>query len=350
MRFRDKVRFSRQPVVIYEIIPPSKESAEELNVYADKLSSLLSRTHVDAINIPEIRDETTRGARPVKALPKTEPRVLGTAIQQAIGIEAIANRCVVYTNRANQQDWLLKTFREYRIENLVLVGGESSKSKYPGPSVTEAADIITKYLNRGFKKEEGGEPTPLPDRTDYFCGGITIPSRRKPDPPWDEPQRLIEKSKRGIEFFTSQVLYEAESTKSLLKDYSKRCVEEGIEPKRIFLSFAPTSNQKDIAFLKWLGVEIPPDVEDYLLEDSQKIAERSLEVSRHVLKEILDFTDREGIEVPLGLNVEHIMNHNFEISIAMIQELSKLYRSFCIQEALLHDRSAVVPKRHLSPI
>lgn len=350
MRFRDKVRFVRQPVVIYEIIPPSQESAEDLHVYSDKLSSLLSRTHVDAINIPEIRDETTRGARPVKAIPKTEPRAFGAVIQQTIGIEAIVNRCVVYTNRANQQDWLLKTFKDYRIENLVLVGGESSKLRYPGPSVTETADIITKYLNRGFKKEEGGEPTPLPDRTDYFCGGITIPSRRKADPSWDEPNRLIEKGKRGIEFFTSQVIYEAESTKKLLKDYYKRCLEEGVEPRRIVLSFAPTSNRKDIAFLKWLGVEIPPDVESYLLEDTQKIAERSLEISRHVLKEILDFTDREGIEVPLGLNVEHIMNHNFEISIEMIQDLSKLYRSFCIQEALLHDRSAVVPKRNLSQI
>jgi 5,10-methylenetetrahydrofolate reductase len=350
MRFRDKVRFSRQPVVIYEIIPPSKESAEDLRVYSDKLSSLLSRTHVDAINIPEVRDETTRGARPVKAIPKTEPRVFGAVIQQTIGIEAIVNRCVVYTNRANQQDWLLKTFKDYRIENLVLVGGESSKLKYPGPSVTETADIITKYLNRGFRKEEGGEPTPLPDRTDYFCGGITIPSRRKPDPQRDEPNRLIEKSKHGIEFFTSQVIYEAESAKKLLKDYYQCCVEEKIEPKRIFLSFAPASSRKDIEFLKWLGVEIPQDVESYLLKDLKRISERSLEVSCHVLKEILDFTDREGIGVPLGLNVEHIMNHNFEISIEMIQDLSKLYRSFCIQEALLHDRRVFMPKRHLSQI
>ncbi len=351
MKFRDKVRLSRQPVVMYEIIPPREESLEELRVYSEKLSSLLSRTHVDAINIPEVRSETTRGVRPVKSLPKTEPRVFGAVIQRVIAIDTIVNRCVVYTNRRNQQHWLLKTYQGYGIENLVIVGGESSRLRYPGPSVTELADIITKYLNRGFRKERG-EPLPLPDQTDYFCGGVTIPSRRKPDPEWDEPNRLIEKSRHGIEFFTSQVLYEAESTKRLLRDYYDRCLEEGARPKRIFLSFAPASSRKDAEFLKWLGVEIPPDVERFLLAakaGAEEIAERSLEVSRSVLKEILTYIAREEIKVPLGLNVEHIMNHNFESSIAMMQELSKLYLNTCLQEVLLHDhRSAVVPKRHLS--
>ncbi len=339
MRFRDKARAGKQPVVIYSIIPPRGESAKQLRVTTDRLSSLLSRTHVDAINVPEVRDETTRGARPVKALPKTEPRTFGSAIQRSLGIEAIVNRCVVYADRADQQDWLLSTFRDYHIDNLIVVGGESSRTSYPGPSVTQAGDIITKYLNRGFRKEEDGEPKPLQKGTDHFCGGIMIPTRRKADPLQDEPVRLLEKSKHGIEFFTSQVIYEAESTKRLLRDYGEHCREAQERPRRIVLSFAPASSRRDIEFLKWLGVEIPPNVEFYLMEDdlASRIAERSLEVSREVLKEILDFTHHERIPVPLGLNIEHITSRNFGVSIEMIQDLSKLYRSFCLEEIFFED-------------
>ena len=57
MRFRDKVRKPRRPVVVYEILPPRVKDGT-LNSYAERISSLLSQTHIDAINIPEVPDET----------------------------------------------------------------------------------------------------------------------------------------------------------------------------------------------------------------------------------------------------------------------------------------------------
>ena len=73
MRIRDKIKRPRRPVVVYEILPP-REKDGTLNSYAEIISSLLSQTHIDAINIPEVRDESMRGARPVKNKTRAEPR------------------------------------------------------------------------------------------------------------------------------------------------------------------------------------------------------------------------------------------------------------------------------------
>ena len=44
---------------------PPREKDGTLNSYAETISSLLSQTHIDAINIPEVHDEAGRGDRPV---------------------------------------------------------------------------------------------------------------------------------------------------------------------------------------------------------------------------------------------------------------------------------------------
>ncbi len=342
MRLRSKIERAKRPVVMYEIIPPVERSRKDLASYAERLSRLLSHTHIDAVNIPEVRDETTRGERPVKALPKVEPRLFGALLQEALGIEAVVNRCVVYANRANQQDWLIKTARDLGIENVVLVGGESSAISYPGPSVTEAAEIITRYLNRGLRKVDDGHPEAIGEPTDFFCGGIVIPQRRRPRTSRDEPLRLIRKAEAGLEFFTSQVLYEAESTKWLLRDYAKAAAERGVEPKRIFLSFAPVSSRRDMDFLKWLGVEIPTDVASYVLEPTEpdRVRERSLEVASRVLREILDCVAREGLGIPIGINVEHITRKNFGVSVEMTQKLAHIYRSEYLTNSFLGEWGA----------
>ena len=64
MRIRDKVKKPQRPVVAYEILPP-REKDGTLNSYAETISSLLSQTHIDAINIPEVNDEIWSGDRPI---------------------------------------------------------------------------------------------------------------------------------------------------------------------------------------------------------------------------------------------------------------------------------------------
>ena len=40
---------------------------------------------------------------------------------------------------------------------------------------------------------------------------------------------------------------------------------------------------------------------------------------------------RKKLKVPIGLNVEHIMSYNFQLSVEMLQELARIYREFCIK-------------------
>ena len=307
MRIKDKIKRPRRPVVVYEILPPRQKDGT-LNSYAENISSLLSQTHIDAINIPEVRDEVARGERPVKNQIRAEPRAFGKLLQDIVGIEAIVNRVVVHQELEKEMEWFEETYTNFEIENLITVGGESRKIKYPGPSVNRALKAI---------KDNS--------KLDILCGGISIPSREK------ESLNLIEKSTNGSEFFTTQVLYDSSKIIKMISHYQKRCDEKKTFPRRLLLSFAPVSSEKNIKFLKWLGVEIPAETEKSLIEDLSKMTDRSMEITVNVLKKILNHLNENDIIVPIGLNVEHIMSYNFQASIEMLQELSRIYREFCIK-------------------
>jgi len=294
-------------VVAYEILPP-REKDGTLNSYAASISSLLSQTHIDAINIPEVRDEVARGERPVKNKLRAEPREFGRLLQDIVGVEAIVNRVVVHQKLKDELKWFEETNKKYEIENIITVGGESRSIDYPGPSVNEALTAIKKNQN-----------------INLLCGGISIPSREK------ESLKLIEKSENGSEFFTTQVLYDSSKMIKMISHYQKRCDDNKTFPRRLLLSFAPVSSEKNIKFLKWLGVEIPAETEKSLTKDLGKMTEKSMEIAVNVLQQTLNYLNENDIIVPIGLNVEHIMSYNFQASIEMLQELSRIYREFCIK-------------------
>ena len=310
MRIKDKIKKPRRPVVVYEILPP-REIDVNLNSYAGSISSLLSQTHIDAINIPEVRDELSRGKRPVRNYLRAEPRRFGKLLQDIVGVEAIVNRVVVHNKLEVQLEWIIETFEKYEINNLIIVGGESSKISYPGPNVDQALNEISQLFN-----SRNGS---------VFCGGILIPSRSK------ESVKIKTKSDNGADFFTTQVLYDSSKIIKTIGHYQKLCDKAKTYPKRILISFAPVSSAKDIDFLKWLGVEIPQSTEKYLNARPGTMTNRSLDVSIEVLNDILDFIIKNKINVPIGLNVEHIMSYNFQSSIEMLQELARIYREFCIK-------------------
>lgn len=313
MRLREKILKPRRPVVIYEILPPRIVDGT-IEDYVEKISTLLSQTHIDAINIPEVHLEETRGKRPIEERLRAEPREFGRLIQDSVGIEAIINRVTVLEKEEAQREWFRSTYLDYGIENIVLVGGESGKITYPGPSVTESSRIIEDLNNK--------------HELEIFCGGISLPSRTV------ESKRMVRKSNSGIEFFTTQVLYDSDDICKMLGHYSELCRVNKLIPKRVLLSFAPISTKKNLDFLKWLGVEIPSETEAYLIEDNKETKGRSIEVSLGVLEDILNYISKHEIVIPIGLNVEHIMTYNFEHSVELLQKMSKRYRSYCMSSSL----------------
>src|SRR5882724_1135373 len=127
MDLRKQIENPAQPVVLYELIPPQVEASKELE---EKLA-LVHSLHgiVDAINIPEIREETRQGARPAKMPERIEPRVFAKSIRSG-GIETIINRVTVHDAESEQLRWMKETYSDYGIKNMVLVGGESHAHSY----------------------------------------------------------------------------------------------------------------------------------------------------------------------------------------------------------------------------
>lgn len=305
---REKIMIAHHPVIFYEIIPPP-ERAKPTNVeaYAQCAIELLdsSAVHIDAINIPDIREEH-REDKPkgTEYVSKSDAREFGKRLQLSShkSLDILVNRCTVHEDLPTHFQWLKDTVEKFDIHNMIIVGGESSKVKYPGPSVIQ----LTQIINETYKSS-------------LFCGGIVIQSRP------NEAVRLVEKGLAGINFFTSQITYEPYIIKKVLKEYHELCVQKGIQPKRIFLSFAPVSSLKDLEFLRWLGVVLPEEVEKIIFEADIGIGWRSMKIAKAVLESILQFMHDEKINVPLGLNIEHISRHNFELSKEFIEELGTIY-------------------------
>ena len=105
----------------------------------------------------------------------------------------------------------------------------------------------------------------------------------------------------------------------------------GVEA-RIFISFAPVSNRRDLEFLRWLGVDIPRDLDRFLLGSEQGEAapaetclERSINLAQRILMDVFDNLPPDP--PPIGLNIEHITRKNFTPALAMLDRLGNLYAS-----------------------
>ncbi len=311
MSFGSDLRAWDRPMVLYEVVPPDRSAPREtVGDQAAYVSRLLADHEIDAVNVPEIRNEERQDDQVTGLLEKYDPRQFGRTVSDVIDgdVDILVNHVVVYDETPDQREWFGATYDEFGIENVVLVGGESSDVEYPGPGVTDAAELA---------RDVGDERD-----VDACLGGITIPSRRRDD--FDEPQRMLHKQRHGIEFFTSQVIYEPTTTRELLLDYDAACREADIEPAPIFLSFAPITGRKDIRFLEWLGIDIPEDVREWVLAPRSNPTHRSVRVAEHVLYDILSFVDRQELSVPIGINVEHIMRYNFEASELLLDRLTSL--------------------------
>jgi hypothetical protein len=309
--FAQRVRDWEEPMILYEVIPPDRSAPRETVADQARYVANLIRDHeVDAINVPEIRTEETNGQRVSGFMEKHDPRNFGMTIRDVLGdpVDLVVNHAVVYEPPDEQRDWFDATYEKFGSENLVLVGGESSDVDYPGPTVTEAAGIAQ---DRG--QAAGADPC---------LGAITIPTRRRED--FDEPERMLYKIEHGAEYFTSQVIYEADATRQLLVDYDEACKRAGIDPAPVFLSFAPITGRKDARFLEWLGVEIPDSVTDWVFQTRASPLKRSVRVAEHLLHEILTFAGRRELDVPIGVNVEHIMRYNFDASEVLLDRLASL--------------------------
>jgi 5,10-methylenetetrahydrofolate reductase len=303
VKLKEKLLSPAVPVIFFEIVPPALGKPDAVDATLKEVEKV--RPLVDAINIPEIHDEARGAERTAQFVPRVEPRVLGARLRRELAAEVVINRVTVHD--ANPQPWLEETCRQFGIQHIVLVGGESPEIHYPGPDPRQAAEL-TRSLD-------------LP----LTLGGITIPSRP------NEADRIRSKHEAGMVFFTSQILFDPNDIVWLVQRLN------GLEA-RLFLSFAPVSHPRDLEFLRWLGADIPPDLDRFLLSTEpgsgpgkETCFERSLNLAQRILMEVFDNLPPDP--PLLGLNVEHINRRNFASAVRMLERLGSLYANLVASRA-----------------
>lgn len=119
-------------------------------------------------------------------------------------------------------------------------------------------------------------------------------------------------------------MYNFGATISLINDYGDLCKSKQVVPKKVLLTFAPCGRRKTVAFIHWLGVSVPPHVENAILEgappEGASVAEikqasavsvlTCVEILVEGFQSILEATATSG--VPLGVNVESVSGYREE--------------------------------------
>ncbi len=282
--------------IIFEVMPYPKTASES---YADKITDKIVAAineleKVSIINIPEIVEENHIGQPYYR---NTDPRVFGRVLREKCSKEIMVNTVVVHHKSTGYfEQWLGESIGKYGVKNFVFVGAKIPSIKYPGPSVTEANSIANK---KGVN-----------------FGNIFIPDRP------EEAERLLSKTRSGCNFFTSQVLFEADTAISVIRQYMEKCKNNNLKPAKFYLSLAPVGNEEDVVFIKWLGAEMSKSTEDRL-KNAKNIGEESVELLLKLTGKIRDFSNYDN-KVEIGLNIEYVMLHNLDLAKDLVKKASLL--------------------------
>ncbi len=281
-------------LITLEILPPPINWGEErITAYCHKVIDILVKLDVLMVNIPEIVNESRQGPRD-DFVPKMDNIHFANLLKHLHRkLIVIPYKISVMQQKPQFENWVSEIY-DKGIRHLVLVGGENGTTQYPGYTVLQAAQLIKKRF------------------PEIKLGGITIFTRP------NEEDRIIKKMQAGIEFFFSQIIFEAANAKQVLLNLSTEVALQKMFLPQLFLSVAIASKPKDIVFMKWLGVEFPTAVYSHLTKENLVDEESSSKaVVDMMLDDIFYFIAKH--KIPIGFNVEHVKYTNMHL----IQQLHK---------------------------
>jgi len=302
---RTLVEALRGTPLFFEPVPPSSRAkptraAAEVEAVVDLVAAV---PRIDAVDVPELVDENHEG-RPLYRT--ADPREYGRELARRTGREVVVNKVVAHLeNPEAVERWANETVG-MGIRHVVLVGGTSRYIPYPGPAVTEADRICRPILERA-----GGR-----------VGNITIPQRD------GEPHRMLSKTRAGAAFFTTQIVFDAEATFQMVRQYDLLCRQASLAPVPVLLSVAPLVDEQDAEFVRWLGADVPEAVERAILEgDERDAVGRSVARTLALWTAVSDRSRDAGVEVPLGVNVEQISVRHLGDARTILTAFSDLFGS-----------------------
>jgi hypothetical protein len=280
----------RREQLMFSITPPRKStSPEDAQRIAEVTIERLRPLDLDALVLYDIDDESDRNPdkRPFPYLPTQDPGEFHARHLADWDRPVVVYRCVGKYDPTDLEAWLAA--QDPQQVRTVFVGASSS-SKQVLTSLPEAHNLWR---------------TTHPELP---MGGVAIPERHSSS--GLEHQRMLRKQRDGASFFVSQVIYDADAAKSMVSDYHYACLDLGQEPAPVIFTLSVCGSLKTLAFLEWLGVDIPRWMRKDL-ERSDDPQSASFDHCLATARELATFCRRLG--APYGFNVESVSIRRTEI-------------------------------------
>lgn len=303
---KQKILNKAAGILTYGLTPPKANNApEQIREIAAKQIERIKELEVDGLLIYDIQDEADRtgNERPFPFLHTVESTVYANDFLHELHIPKIIYRCVGKYSKAELAEWI--TAKNDQDKFAVFVGASAKEQQ------------VNIRLPEAYQMRVDLNPK-------LVLGGVVIPERHGKY--YDEHLRIVDKMKRGCQFFISQAVYNVETTKNVLSDYYYHCQNHEIEMAPILINLTPCGSIKTLEFMKWLGVNIPKWLENDL-KNSKDILDQSIILSKQIFEELLDFAIEKRI--PLGCSVESVSTRKVEIeaSIQMVKDIQSLLNS-----------------------
>ncbi len=299
---KEKIAAHKPGILTYAITPPKLDHpAEKILEITRKHIERIKPLDIDGLIIYDIQDEMDRQMeeRPFPYLETIDSATYSAEYLKELNVPKVVYRCVGKYTEEQLAGWLQSDLEHDQFS--VFVGASSGKQAV-NLKLPEAYNIAANQAGR------------------LTLGGVVIPERHIKN--GDEHLRLISKERNGCSFFVSQVIYNVEASKNFLSDYYYYCCSHGVEMKPILFTVSPCGSGKTLEFMKWLGINVPRWMENDLTH-SADILDQSINLSKRIFEELLDFALEKGI--PIGCNVESVSVRKVEIEASV--ELTKDIRA-----------------------
>jgi hypothetical protein len=291
----DALKDSSRPSFLFGSTPPREgTTTEKAREACKKFAARSAVLATDGFIVYDIQDEAGRTTmeRPFPFRKTMDAAEYASFFPAVSGKQCVVYKCVVEDSIENYDKWLDTACNTYGHNAFNLVGAPTSSREYKGPSLIEA----------GLRTVER-------NNCDFGCVCIAERHTKK----GNEDENMMRKVRAGAQWFITQGIFDAAPLVKLLHDYGAACRREGVVPRKIILTFAPCGRPKTMTFIKWLGMQVPADVEKRIMEAENPVDE-SCVLLNELLLQILEQSAGSG--VPLGLNVESLSIFKEEINAA----------------------------------
>ena len=196
------------------------------------------------------------------------------------------------------------------VNNILCLGGDDPKNgDQPETKIVNDLDSITLVATAHMMRKEKKFPSgraidPAPK---IFIGGAEVPTSGKPN-----PDKILNKINKGVDFFQTQYVFDAK----VLSEYMKVLDDKGVLEKTNFIiGLGPFASAKSA---KWMNENLfGVDVPDQIIKRLEG-AENQKEESKKICLELIEsFRDIKGVK---GV---HLMGHKKEEVISEIIKESK---------------------------